>query len=113
MNCTFAKTIYTGKKVVSNAYLLLNGKKIVAVSKSKKGRQIGKFNVLTPAFIDPHSHIGMERAGEPSTEGEANEQQDAILLLTDALDSIQMDDKALKDAVEMGVLYSCVMPGSG
>jgi imidazolonepropionase-like amidohydrolase len=24
-----------------------------------------------------------------------------------------MDDKALKDAVEMGVLYSCVMPGSG
>jgi len=113
MNCIFAKTIYTGKKVVSNAYLLFNGKKIAAVSKSKKGRQIGKFNVLTPAFIDPHSHIGMERAGEPSTEGEANEHQDSILALTDALDSIQMDDKALQDAVQMGVLYSCVMPGSG
>jgi imidazolonepropionase-like amidohydrolase len=33
--------------------------------------------------------------------------------LTDALDSVQMDDSALRDAVEMGVLYSCVVPGSG
>ena len=113
MNYISAKTIYTGKKVVSNAHLLFNGKKISSISKAKTGRSLGKFDVLTPAFIDPHSHIGMERAGEPNTEGEANEHQDAILLLTDALDSIQMDDKALKDAVEMGVLYSCVMPGSG
>jgi imidazolonepropionase-like amidohydrolase len=113
MNTISAKTIYTGKKVVSNAHLLFNGKKISSISKTKTGRSLGKFDVLTPAFIDPHSHIGMERAGEPNTEGEANEHQDAILLLTDALDSIQMDDKALKDAVEMGVLYSCVMPGSG
>ena len=113
MNYISAKTIYTGKKVLSNANLLFSGKKISAVSKTKTGRNLGKFNVLTPAFIDPHSHIGMERAGEPSTEGEANEHQDPILVLTDALDSIQMDDKALKDAVEMGVLYSCVMPGSG
>jgi imidazolonepropionase-like amidohydrolase len=113
MNYISAKTIYTGKKVLSNAHLLFNGKKINSISKTKTGRNLGKFNVLTPAFIDPHSHIGMERAGEPNTEGEANEHQDSILLLTDALDSIQMDDKALKDAVEMGVLYSCVMPGSG
>jgi imidazolonepropionase-like amidohydrolase len=113
MNNVSAKIIYTGKKVVSNAHLLFNGKKISAVSKTKAGRSLGKFEVLTPAFIDPHSHIGMERAGEPNTEGEANEHQDSILALTDALDSIQMDDKALNDAVEMGVLYSCVLPGSG
>ena len=113
MNSISAKTIYTGKKVVSNAHLLFNGKKISSISKTKAGRSLGKFEVLTPAFVDPHSHIGMERAGEPNTEGEANEHQDAILALTDALDSIQMDDKALRDAVEMGVLYSCVMPGSG
>ncbi len=69
--------------------------------------------MLTPAFIDPHSHIGMERAGEPSGEGEANEQLDSILALADALDSVQMDDKAFADAVEYGVLYSCVVPGSG
>lgn len=113
MNCVFAKTIYTGKRVVSDVHLLFEDKKIAAVSKNKKGRRLGEFEVLTPAFIDPHSHIGMERSGEPSAEGEANEHQDSILALTDALDSVQMDDKALKDAVEMGVLYSCVMPGSG
>lgn len=33
-----------------------------------------------------------------------NEHQDSILALTDALDSVQMDDKSLKDAVEMGVI---------
>jgi imidazolonepropionase-like amidohydrolase len=113
MNYVSAKTIYTGKKVVSNAHLLFKDKKITSVSKTKEGRKLGEFEVLTPAFIDPHSHIGMERSGEPSTEGEANEHQDSILALNDALDSVQMDDKALKDAIEMGVLYSCVMPGSG
>jgi imidazolonepropionase-like amidohydrolase len=113
MDYISAKTIYTGKKVVSNAHLLFNGNQISGISETKSGRNLGKFDVLTPAFIDPHSHIGMERAGEPNAEGEANDHQDSILVLTDALDSIQMDDKALKDAVEMGVLYSCVMPGSG
>lgn len=113
MNCVSAKTIYTGKRVVTDAHLLFQDKEIAAVSKTKDGRKLGEFEVLTPAFIDPHSHIGMERSGEPTTEGEANEQQDSILALTDALDSVQMDDKALKDALEMGVLYSCVMPGSG
>ncbi|MBW2486995.1 MAG: amidohydrolase family protein [Deltaproteobacteria bacterium] len=113
MNTISAKKIYTGKKIVSNAHLLFNGKNIAAVSQTKKGRCLGEFEVITPAFVDPHSHIGMERAGEPNTEGEANEHRDSILTLTDALDSIQMDDKALLDAVQMGVLYSCVLPGSG
>jgi imidazolonepropionase-like amidohydrolase len=113
MNYISAKTIYTGKKVLSNTNIIFSGKTINAVSKSKKGRSLGDCAVITPAFVDPHSHIGMERAGEPQTEGEANEHQDSILTLTDALDSIQMDDKALRDAVEMGVLYSCVLPGSG
>jgi imidazolonepropionase-like amidohydrolase len=113
MNCIFAKTIYTGKTIVSNAYLVFNGQTISGISKTAKGQLLGEFNVLTPAFIDPHSHIGMERSGEPSSEGEANDQLDSILALTDALDSVQMDDKALRDAVESGVLYSCVVPGSG
>jgi len=113
MNCIFAKTIYTGKSIVSNAYLVFNGQTISGISKTAKGQLMGEFNVLTPAFVDPHSHIGMERSGEPSSEGEANDQLDSILALTDALDSVQMDDKALRDAVESGVLYSCVVPGSG
>lgn len=113
MNCVFAKMIYTGKSVVTNGYLVFNGQKLVDIATSKKGKLLGKFPVLTPAFVDPHSHIGMERAGEPGSEGEANDHLDSVLALNDALDSVQMDDAAFQDAVEMGVLYSCVVPGSG
>ena len=113
MKSVFAKTLYTGKSIVHDRYLVFNGTKISSISKAARGTLCGRFDVVTPAFIDPHSHIGMERSGEPSGEGEANDHIDSILALTDALDSVQMDDKALKDAVEYGVLYSCVVPGSG
>ena len=113
MNSIFANTIYTGKSIVSDRYLIFMGTDITGLAKSAKGQVLGRYDVLTPAFIDPHSHIGMERSGEPSGEGEANDHLDSILALTDALDSVQMDDKAFRDAVESGVLYSCVVPGSG
>jgi imidazolonepropionase-like amidohydrolase len=112
MSCVYGEKIYTGNSVVQNAYLLFNKKGIDNISKTKKGKLIGKFPVLTPAFIDPHSHIGMVRAGEPQDEAEVNDRLDTILALSDALDSVQMDDPAFRDAVEMGVLYSCVVPGS-
>ena len=88
MNCIFAETIFTGKTIVPGAYVLFNGRQIAGISKTAKGQLLGEFNVMTPAFIDPHSHIGMERSGEPSSEGEANDQLDSILALTDALDSV-------------------------
>jgi imidazolonepropionase-like amidohydrolase len=113
MNCIQAETIYTGKQIMQDACLQFDGPEIVRVSKSPKGRLLGKFGAITPAFIDPHSHIGLSRAGEPSAESEANDHLEPIQALSDALDSVQMDDTAFRDAVEMGVLYSCVVPGSG
>jgi imidazolonepropionase-like amidohydrolase len=113
MNFIRAKKIYTGKSIIQDACLTFDGPQIVRVSKTPKGRSLGKFAVITPAFIDPHSHIGLARSGEPSGEAEANDQLDSIQALSDALDSVQMDDSALQDAIEMGVLYSCVVPGSG
>ena len=113
MNYVGAKKIYTGKSILHDACIQFEGSKIAHVSKTPKGRPLGNFAVITPAFIDPHSHIGLARAGEPSGEGETNDRLDSIQALSDALDSVQMDDSALRDAVEMGVLYSCVMPGSG
>ena len=113
MQCVHAKKIYTGKRVVENAYVVFDGKKMVGVSKTKRGTQAGACEVVTPAFIDGHSHIGLARSGEPGAESETNENMDSILALVDALDSLQMDDVALGEAVEMGVLYSCIVPGSG
>jgi imidazolonepropionase-like amidohydrolase len=113
MNYVRAKTIYTGKSILQDASITFNGSEIERISKTPKGTSLGEFAVITPAFIDPHSHIGLARAGEPSGEAEANDQLESIQALSDALDSVQMDDGALRDAVEMGVLYSCVVPGSG
>jgi imidazolonepropionase-like amidohydrolase len=113
MNYIRAKTIYTGKSIIQDACLTFNGSEIDRISKTPKGKSLGEFAVITPAFIDPHSHIGLARSGEPSGEAEANDQLESIQALSDALDSVQMDDSALQDAVEMGVLYSCVVPGSG
>jgi imidazolonepropionase-like amidohydrolase len=113
MNCVFAKMIYSGQSINENAYLQIKDNSIVGISKTAEGTLLGKFDVITPAFIDAHSHIGIYRAGEPNDQGESNEKMNAFPILADVLDSLQMDDDAFKDAIEMGVLYSCIVPGSG
>lgn len=113
MKCVHATVVYTGKSVRRDAYLQFDGRLITGIAQSPRGELVGEFPVVTPAMIDPHSHIGMHRAGEPSAEGEANDRLDSIMAMPDALDSVQMDDGAFQDAIEMGVLYSCVVPGSG
>jgi imidazolonepropionase-like amidohydrolase len=109
----FAETLYTGDELLRNTHLLFEGNVVKGTSMEPKGEFLGRFPVVTPAFIDAHCHIGMERSGEPGSEGEANERMDSLLFLADALDSVQMDDSAFRDSVELGVLYSCVLPGSG
>ena len=73
----------------------------------------GKDIVVTPAFIDSHSHIGLQRSAEYSGQYEENEQMGPVSPLTNALHSIYMDDPAFKESVEHGVLYSAAFPGSG
>ena len=106
MKSVFAKTIYTGNSVRQNTFLVFSGRKISGLAPSRKGELIGEYAVVTPALIDAHSHIGLHRSGEPSAEGEANDHLDSIMALPDALDSVQMDDAAFQDAIEMGVLYT-------
>jgi len=113
MPCIKAETIYTGKEVIRDAYLVLDGERITGVSQQSEGEVLEKCRVLTPAFIDPHSHIGLVRSGEPEAEAETNDKQDPFLVLADPLDSLQMDDPSLAEAIRSGVLYSCLLPGSG
>ena len=115
MKCVFAHQLYTGNDVQHQVFLSFKGTSVSGIFKTKpvNCQLMGKFPVITPAFIDAHSHIGLYRAGEPESEGEGNEQARALLFLPDALDSLQMDDPAFADAIEMGVLYSCIVPGSG
>jgi imidazolonepropionase-like amidohydrolase len=113
MQCIKANTLYTGKKTIQDAYLNFDHRFISNISEQREGKLLQEYQVVTPAFIDPHSHIGMVRSKEPEGEAEANERQDSVIILADALDSLQMDDESLVDAVEAGVLYSCILPGSG
>lgn len=107
-----AKSLYTGKDVLTGAFLNYDGGLITSVTEEPAGDIVGSFHTVTPAFIDAHSHIGMIRMGEPEYEAEANDRMDSIIARADVLDSVMMDDRGFKDAIEAGVLYSCVLPGS-
>lgn len=108
-----AETIYTGIDVIKDAVLSFENTKIRSLDGSARKDPIIRCHTITPALIDPHAHIGMIRSGEPQGEAEANDQMDAVLATADALDSVQMDDTAFSRSIESGVLYSCVVPGSG
>ncbi len=110
-----AEIMYDGteKKAKKNVYIVFNDSKITAIRKERKDAEVIAEGVVTPAFIDAHSHIGMARSGEPYQEDETNEEMNAIYPLVNALHSIYMDDHAFRESIEFGVLYSHVMPGSG
>ena len=109
----FAKTLYTGKELIRDRYINYKDNLIIGVSDGPQGSVVGKYDTITPAFIDAHCHIGMFRAGEPPNEADVNDHLDSILPLVDALDGVMMDDSAFQESIEYGVLYSCVLPGSG
>ncbi|MDA3901073.1 MAG: amidohydrolase family protein [Spirochaetes bacterium] len=106
-----ATLLYDGLTSSENSFITIENDRIVSVS--SEPCEVDFEGVVTPAFIDPHSHIGMERQGEPGEEGETNDEIDQITPLNNPLNSIYFDDRAFADAVDFGVLYSCVVPGSG
>ncbi len=114
-----AKALYTGHEkppIKGDVYLVFDEEKglILQITKEKPSYEIlAEGEVITPAFIDAHCHIGMARAGEHPSEEETNEEMDSIVTLADALESVYMDDKSFKESIEYGVLYSCILPGSG
>ncbi len=111
--CVFGRVIYTGREVRNDAYLVFDDRMLTGIASAEQGTLAGRYDAITPAFIDSHAHIGMVRAGEPRYEAEVTEKMDPIVPCVDALDSIQMDDPAFVDSIESGVLYSCIVPGSG
>lgn len=107
-----AKTLYSGGKQFDDRWIVVQADTIVEVSK-KKLPSPSYSGIVTPAFVDAHSHIGMIRAGEPDGESEGNDISAQIQPLHDPVRSIYFDDAAFAEAVDFGVLYSCVLPGSG
>ena len=118
MICLKASLIYTGRpgEVLRDSFIAYEEGRISYVGPERpKEAELLDYSghVVTPAFIDAHCHVGMERAGEPSREAEVNEHYESVLPMVDALYSVYMDDKAFQESIEFGVLYSCILPGSG
>ncbi len=113
MKAVKATTLYDGKVSKKDVYVGFEGSDIVYVDTKKPDCDVVVEGLVTPAFIDPHSHIGLDRAGEPGAESEANDQLDSMMPLGRAIDGVYMDDHAFSESVESGVLYSVVLPGSG
>ncbi|MDD3715943.1 MAG: amidohydrolase family protein [Candidatus Marinimicrobia bacterium] len=106
-----ADVLYDGNQLLENKTLIIEKNLIVDI-RDQKGKT-DYSGIVTPAFIDGHSHIGMHREGEPSEEGETNDVISQLLISNDPLNSIYFDDRAFSEAVDFGQLYSCVVPGSG
>ena len=106
-----ATVLYDGKVQAESRTVVVEGNRIASVT--GKGVKADYEGVVTPAFIDAHCHIGMDRDGEPWQESEVNDYTHQIRPLNDPLNSVYFDDRAFTDAVDFGVLYSCVVPGSG
>jgi imidazolonepropionase-like amidohydrolase len=108
----FAKKLYDGRGLQENVLVEISGDRISDV-RSGTEADADISGIVTPAFIDAHSHIGMIRQGEPEAENDVNDQIDQITPLNDPLNAIYWDDRGLEEAVDFGVLYACVVPGSG
>lgn len=107
-----AERLFDGERYRPESTVVIEGDTIAEVKRGAP-RKADLSGTITPAIIDPHSHIGMFRHGEPGSEQEGNDTLDQFLPLNDAINSIYFDDLALRDAVDFGVLYSCILPGSG
>lgn len=109
--------LYTGRAEapLRDVYVAWSGSEIVHVGRERPSgcEVVGEAPVATPAFIDAHCHIGLARAGEPFTEDDTNERFDSVVSLADAVHGLYMDDPMFRDSIEWGVLYSCILPGSG
>ncbi len=106
-----ANVLYDGITKKENVYIVIENDKIVQLTEKQMNYDFE--GIVTPAFIDAHSHIGMDRDGEPYQESEANDDLTQINPAVNPVNSIYLDDRAFQDTIDFGVLYSCIVPGSG
>lgn len=110
-------TIYTCGPlgIIEDGVVIFDGKLIAAVGTRTditSGAEVvhAPGLILTPGFIDPHSHIGIgwqELAGE----ADANESTGIINAHLRVIDSVDPRDIAFQDAVEGGVTTVAIHPG--
>ena len=69
--------------------------------------------VLTPGYIDAHTHVGIGEMGVGKEGSDTNENTDPVTPQVRAIDATYPGDSAFADALAAGITAVNVMPGSG
>lgn len=105
--------------VIPGGRVIVSSGKITAVGGSEleipKGSSVvdASDKWVLPAFIDPHTHLGVHEEAGGWAGNDTNEMTDPVTAHVRALDAINPADIGFRDAIEGGVLAVNVNPGSG
>ncbi len=104
-------------EVIQNGSVLIEGKKIKEVSKNiepTKEMEIidAEGKIVTPGFIDSHSHLGLWESSIGFEGADGNEAKDPITPHMRAIDAINPMDITFEEARNAGVTSTATGPGS-
>ena len=118
MKAILAGTLVTGRETLSNATVFVENGKFTRVEPGLDPKDAtdvidGRSCVVTPGFIDAHTHIGTYCEGFPEDMGDSNDMVDPIAPQLRIIDAVYPDDTAFADALAGGVACVQTLPGSG
>jgi imidazolonepropionase-like amidohydrolase len=114
---TEALIITASNGIIRNGTLLIRDGIIEAIGnnvKLPKDAEVWKLDgqVLIPGMIDAHTHLGLRQDGVSADQSDEDEVGDPVVPHIRAIDAINPEDIAFRDALMGGVTTVGVMPGS-
>ena len=112
-----ARIMTASNGVIDEGTLLIEGRTIAAVGAgvpTPAGAEVWdvRGKVLIPGMIDAHTHLGLCQDGVGASQSDEDEVGDPVVPHLRALDAINPEDIAFRDALKGGVTTVGVMPGS-
>ncbi len=101
--------IARGTVLVRNGRIAAVGRNVKVPPKAERVDAAGR--LLTPGFIDAHTHAGLTEDGMPG-DADINEKTDPVTPQVRAIDAFRPTDAALLEAAQSGVTAAFITPGS-